>query len=133
MLEGRDNAVSSPLVMVVDDDPAVCGSLKFALEIEGFCVRTYADGAELLDDAGLAVCACFIIDQKLPGMNGLELIASMRRLHVDAPAILITSHPTIMLRERAARAGIPIVEKPLLGNALLERVQAAITRPPAVR
>lgn len=133
MLKGRDNAVSSPLIMVVDDDPAVCGSLKFALEIEGFYVRTYADGAELLDDADLGDCACFIIDQKLPGMNGLELIAIMRRRQVDAPAILITSHPAIMLRERAARAGIPIVEKPLLGNTLLERVQAAITRPPAVR
>jgi len=79
----------------------------------------------------LADCTCFIIDQKLPGMSGLELVAALRRQHVDVPAILITTHPTIILRERAARAGIPIVEKPLLGNALLERVQAALTGPPA--
>lgn len=127
MPEGRDIALSNPVVIVVDDDVAVCGSLKFALEIEGFTVRTYAKGADVLEDANLAECACFIVDQKLPGMSGLDLVAAMRRKHIGAPAILITSHPTIMLRERAARAGIPIVEKPLLGNALLERVQAAIT------
>ena len=39
-----------PVVVVVDDDPAVCGSLKFSLELEGFSVRTFPDGAELLQD-----------------------------------------------------------------------------------
>jgi FixJ family two-component response regulator len=131
MPEGCDSSARSPLVIVVDDDPAVCESLKFAFEIEGFAVRTYAKGADLLGATDLADCTCFIIDQKLPGMSGLELVATMRRRHVNAPAILITTHPTIILRERAAMAGIPIVEKPLLGNALLERVQAATTRPPA--
>ena len=38
------------VVIVVDDDPAVRNSLKFSLEIEGFVVRLYASGAELLDD-----------------------------------------------------------------------------------
>ena len=130
MPEGRDSPASSPVVIVVDDDAAVCGSLRFALGIEGFAVRTYMTGAELLDDPALAECACFIID-KLPGMSGLELVAAMRRQHIAAPVILITSHPTIMLRERAARAGIAIVEKPLLGSTLLEKVQDAVARPTA--
>src|SRR5437764_14447888 len=107
MSQGRNLAAASPVIIVLDDDAAVCGSLKFALEIEGFAVRTYGKGADLLGDANLAECACFIIDQKLPGMSGLEVVASMRRRQIVAPAILITSHPTIMLRERAARAGIP--------------------------
>jgi len=66
-------------------------------------------------------------------MSGFELVAAMRRRRIDGPVILITSQPTIILRERAARAGIPIVEKPLLGTTLLERVQAATAAPPAVR
>ena len=72
------------------------------------------------DDAALSDCACFIVDQKLSGLSGLEVIAALRRRRIAAPAILITSHPTIMLQERAARAGVAIVEKPLLGNALLD-------------
>jgi two-component system, LuxR family, response regulator FixJ len=124
----HDLAMPSPIVIIVDDDAAVLGALKFAFEIEGFAVRTYATGDAVFGDAGLADCACFIIDQKLPGLSGLELVAALRKRQIAAPAILITSHPTIMLRERAARAGVWIVEKPLLNNALLERVRDAITR-----
>ena len=124
---GHPPVPTTPLVIVVDDDAAVRGSLKFALEIEGFTVHAYARGDELLDDAALADCACLIIDQRLPGMTGLDVVAALRDQRIATPAILITSHPTGHLQERAAKAGIAIVEKPLLGNALIERVRAAVT------
>jgi two-component system response regulator FixJ len=130
MSQSGNISVGPPVVVVVDDDDAVCQSLKFALEVDGFAVHTYSGGTELLNDSDLASCACFIIDQRLLGMTGLELIAALRRRHIAAPAILITSHPTVMLQRRAAKAGIPIVEKPLLGNALFERVRDAIASSP---
>ena len=117
-----------PMVFVVDDDPAVCGSLKFSLELEGFAVRTYSGAAALLADRDAGPSHCLVIDYKLAGMNGLELLARLRERQVSTPAILITSHPTSSLRKRAADAGIPIVEKPLLGNALSERVGEACRR-----
>ena len=130
MMSQHEPALATPIVIVVDDDAAVRGSLKFALEIEGFAVRTFPKGDDLLGDVRLGDCACFIIDQKLPGMNGLDVVAALRKERIAAPVILITSHPTNILQERAARAGVPIVEKPLLGNALIDRVRDAITRPP---
>ena len=129
MMSHQQPALANPIIVVVDDDAAVRGSLKFALEIEGFAVRTYPKGADLLDDLRLADCACFIIDQKLPGMNGLEVVAELRKEHIAAPVILITSHPTRVVQQRAAQAGVPIVEKPLLGNALIDRVRDIIARP----
>jgi two-component system, LuxR family, response regulator FixJ len=129
MINGQQVASVNPVVIVVDDDAAVLGSLKFALEIEGFAVRAYSKGDDVLTDAGLGECACFIIDQKLPGLTGLEVVAALRKRRVGAPAILITSHPTIMLQERAAKAGVAIVEKPLLGNTLLDRVRDVIAHP----
>jgi len=129
MKQSRNVCAAAPVVIVIDDDAAVRGSLKFALETEGIAVRTYSTGAELLDEPDLATFACFVVDQKLPGMSGLDLVAALRKRHIAAPAILITSHPTILLQERAARAGIPIIEKPLLGNALFERVRDAIASP----
>ena len=122
-------ALASPIVIVVDDDAAVRGSLKFALEIEGFAVHAYGKSDELFGDADLADCACFIIDQKLPGTTGLDLVSALREHRIAAPVILITSAPPPAVQERAARAGVPIVEKPLLGNALLERVRDATTHP----
>jgi two-component system response regulator FixJ len=114
-----------PIVAIVDDDAAVCNSLKFALELEGFAVRAYCSGPELLRAGDLDDCRCFVIDQRMPAMTGLELIAKLRGRHVLAPAILLTSNPDAMLRARAATTNAPIVEKPLLGNALLERIREA--------
>ena len=130
MMSHHEPALANPIVIVVDDDAAVRGSLKFALEIEGFAVRTYPKGDDLLGDLRLGDCACFIIDQRLPGMNGLDVVAELRKERIAAPVILITSHPTNIVQERAASAGVPIVEKPLLGNALIDRIRDAIAHPP---
>jgi len=118
-------AVSKPVIIVVDDDPAVCNSLKFSLEIEGFLVRLYASGSALLDERNIPRCSCLVVDQRMPGIAGLDLIGKLREQSVLAPAILITSHPTAELARRAADANVPIVEKPLLGNALMERIRDA--------
>ena len=114
-----------PVVVVVDDDPAVCSSLKFSLELEGFAVRTFRNGLELLQDGALHDCSCFVIDQRMPGMSGMELIAQLRERKLATPAILIISQPSDALSARAAKALVPIVEKPLLNNALVERIREA--------
>lgn len=117
-----------PLVAIVDDDPAVCNSLKFSLELEGLEVRTFPGGAELLRAPDIDACQCFVVDQKMPGMNGLELIDELRVRNIAAPAILILSQPSTALSARAASAKVPIVEKPLLGNALLDHIREALER-----
>jgi FixJ family two-component response regulator len=118
--------VSDPVVIVVDDDLAVRNSLTFSLEIEGFTVRGYATGDELLEAGDLASCNCLVVDQKMPGLSGLDLIAKLRDRHIATPAILITSNPSLSLRQRAEKAAVPIVEKPLLGNVLLDRIHHAV-------
>jgi two-component system, LuxR family, response regulator FixJ len=114
-----------PLIAVVDDDPAVCNSLKFSLELEGFAVRTYRSGAELLQAGNIGDCECFVVDQRMPGMSGLDLIASLRQHEIAAPAILVVSQSNDALHARAAKAAVPIVEKPFLSNALVERIREA--------
>ncbi len=116
---------TSPIVAVVDDDPAVCNSLEFSLELEGFRVRTYGSGMALLRAGDLEACDCFVIDQKMPGLSGLETIATLRSRSLSAPAILIVSDPSAVVSARAAAAKVPIVEKPFLGNALVDRIREA--------
>jgi len=117
-----------PVVVIVDDDPAVCGSLKFSLELEGFAVRAYAGAGELLHAGDLSVCDCFVIDQRMPVMSGMELIAKLRDRDVLTPAILLISDPNPALSARAIAANIPIVEKPLLGNSLVEKIREVCQR-----
>ncbi len=125
MVEQSGIAQDKEVVVVVDDDPAVCSSLEFALGIEGFKVLTFASGPELLEQEQIPGHGCVIIDYFLPGMNGLELALALRERHVALPIILITTHPSRSLRQSASAEGIEIVEKPLLGNSLSESVRAA--------
>lgn len=118
------HAMSRPVIAVVDDDEAVCASLKFMLEIEGFAARTYSTPDAFLASDDLNSYSCVIVDQAMPEMTGLSLLSEMRRRGYRAPAILIVSNPTAAVRELAAQAGVPVIEKPLFGNGLSEMLRA---------
>jgi FixJ family two-component response regulator len=124
-----DIALPTPVVLIVDDDPAICNSLKFSLEIEGYIVHTYRNARSLLEETDLPIYGCLVIDELMPEMGGLELLAVLRSRHVMLPAILITTNPSLKLRQRAALASVPLVEKPLLGNALIDGIRQATQRP----
>jgi FixJ family two-component response regulator len=114
------------VVLVIDDDPAVRNSLKFALEVEGFSVQVYPTGTALLDEDDMPESGCLVIDYNLPGVNGLDLLEQLRERDVKLPAILITSHPTAAIRNRATPAGVSLIEKPLLNDTLFQCVRAAL-------
>src|SRR4051794_2063145 len=119
-----------PVICVVDDDAAVRNALKFALEIEGLDVRTYDGPVSLLNDPNLPPCGCLVIDYRMPVMDGLELIAVLRRRGIDAPAILITGRASKDLRAQVEKLGIHrLLEKPLSDDALLNSIHAALAAP----
>lgn len=127
---GGERNNRAPMILIVDDDPAVLNSLKFSLEVEGFSVRTYASGTELLRERDLPTEGCLVIDYKLSPKNGLELLDELRHRDVRLPAILITSHPSAALRRRAGAAGAALIEKPLLSEALFQGIHAALAAAP---
>lgn len=110
-------------IALIDDDPAVLDSLRFLLEVSGHRVAVYRSAAEFLarGDRG---AACMIVDQHMPQMSGLELIARLdeaQRRHV----MLITGSLTPAISERAAALGVALVlEKPPGSNELLDFVNA---------
>lgn len=106
-------------VYVVDDDAAVRRALEFALDLEGFGVETFESGEALLLRDRLPAPGCLVIDERLPGVSGLDTLRQLRARQVDLPAIFVTSHPKPSFREAAALAGAPILEKPLEGETLI--------------
>lgn len=116
------------IILVIDDDPAVLASLKFALEIEGFAVEAFRSAEELLARQSALVSACLVVDYWLPGMDGVELVSRLRARGVETPAFLITTDPPPHIRHRAAEAGLAIVEKPLLGNTLAEAIRSTLKK-----
>ena len=124
-------AITRPIIAVVDDDAAVRNSLKFSLEIDGFAIRTYASAEELLGSGNLDSFQCLVVDQDMPRMTGLELVTTLREQGVKVPALLISGRPTPAIRRQASFAGIPVFEKPLLGNGLIDCIRAAVGTKPS--
>jgi two-component system, LuxR family, response regulator FixJ len=116
-----------PTIYVVDDDAGVLGSLRFLLETDGFVVRTFRSGAALLNAVPSTGVDCFVIDYKMPDMNGVDLASRLRRRNVTAPVILITGYPDENIGARAAAAGLDhVLRKPLLDDSLVKRIRSAI-------
>ncbi|AND88234.1 two-component system response regulator FixJ [Bradyrhizobium diazoefficiens] len=118
---------TKPTVFVVDDDAAVLGSLRFLLETDGFAVRTFRSGTALLNAGGAPGADCYVIDYKMPDINGIELASRLRKSDGETPVILITGYPDENISTRAAAAGVKdVVLKPLLDENLLKRIRRAI-------
>jgi two-component system response regulator FixJ len=118
---------AKPVVCVVDDDPGVLGSLRFLLETDGFDVKTFRNGAALLDTAASNTADCFVIDYKMPNVNGIDLVIRLRSRDIVAPVILITGYPDDSIPAKAAVAGVHhVLLKPHLEESLVARIRGAI-------
>jgi two-component system response regulator FixJ len=119
----------SPRILLVDDDPGIRASLKFSLELEGFAVEAFASGEALAHLPDFPDASCLVLDHRLPGMDGLTLLALLRRRGVTQPAVLITGLGSRAIRERAAEAGVMVIEKPLLCDALTAAIRTYTSMP----
>ena len=119
---------SQPTVHLVDGDAAIRAALTFSLELQNFAVECYPSAEALLDQEQLPQSGCLVLDSRLPGIDGLECLATLRVRGVSLPAIIIASTPTRALRARAAAAGAVIVEKPLLCDGLTAAIQSEIRK-----
>ena len=118
---------AKPTVYVVDDDADVLRSLRFLLETDGFNVRTFRNGAALLNAVRSDGVDCFVIDYKMPDMNGIDLAGRLRKRDIAAPVILITGYPDENISARAEAAGVrDVLLKPLLDDSLVTRIRGAI-------
>jgi FixJ family two-component response regulator len=115
-----------PTVIIIDRDAALLGALKFALEVEGYGVATYRSGGEVLAARLAPGAGCLIIDATLPDMTGVELLAALRSRGIALPAILTSGRVSPAQQASAAEAGLRIVEKPLMGDALLDAIRSVL-------
>ena len=87
------SSAAKPIIYVVDDDIGVVGSLRFLLETDGFSVRTFRSGAAALGAPHSGDVDCYVIDYKMPDINGVELASRLRKSEDNTPVILITGYP----------------------------------------
>lgn len=116
------SAIPRPVLLIVEDDAAVLRALAFMARTRGYQVLSCATAAEAMAGLDPSV-SCLVLDQNLPDVQGIGLLKQIRAAGIDAPALLMTTGPSAALREQAAAAGAPIVEKPLLDESLFQQIE----------
>jgi two-component system response regulator RegX3 len=115
-------------ILLVEDEPALVESIRYALEIDGFEVLAAATGREGLEKARVFNPALVILDLMLPGMSGLDVCRQIRR-DSDVPILILTARDT----EADKVAGLELgaddyVTKPFSMRELQARVRAQVRR-----
>lgn len=85
-------------VLIVDDEPAILFTLKRILEQVGYDVHTAQSGREGWDTFQQGQWDLVTLDRSMPGMNGEEVAAEIRRVAPKTPIVLITGFPTAVVR-----------------------------------
>jgi DNA-binding NtrC family response regulator len=113
-------------VLLIEDDPAVLLGTQQTLQLAGFEVEPFSDAESAIPSIVPDVPAIVVCDVKLPGLDGLGLLAEARAIDGDLAVILITGHGDVAMAVNAMRLGAyDFVEKPFPPHRLVEIVTRA--------
>lgn len=114
-------------ILVVDDEPTICLTLKMLLQRRGYAVATAADGATALAMVELHAYDLVLLDLKMPGMNGLEVAHLMCDRHPSMTIMLLTGQGALDDdQEEGLLEGFACTLKTASPQEVLARVNAAL-------
>lgn len=118
-----------PTVFIVDDDDAVRHCISVMCGLAGLPCETFADGEAFMSAYHPTRPGCLVVDQRMPGMSGLELLQWMSAQAQPLPVIVITGHGDVPVAVNAFRGGaLDFLEKPFADEYFLQRVREAFER-----
>ena len=116
-----------PRILVIDDESAIRDSLRMILEYENYEFSGAASGADGLAQIKRDPPDMVVLDIKMPGTNGLETLAEIRRMDESVPVAMISGHGTITDAMQATRLGaFDFIEKPFTSERVLVTVEKGL-------
>lgn len=116
-------------LIIIDDNPEICKSLKCLFESIQLKVETYHSCHAFLEHHQDINSSCIIVDVRMPQMGGLELLEHLKLQKNHTPVIVITGHGDIEMAVRAMKLGaVDFLIKPFNHQILLETVQRCINQ-----
>src|SRR5881628_3453626 len=120
-------------ILVIEDDPTVGQYVKRGLEEQRWSVDLVADGEEGEQRASSEAYDLIVLDMRLPGKAGIDVLSSLRARGFERPVLVLTAQDAVDAKVKTLRAGADdYVTKPFAFEELLARVEALARRPRAM-
>jgi DNA-binding NtrC family response regulator len=125
-----EQAESLPIrVLVVDDEKDFRDAMSKVLARRGMVVATASDGMSALDQMVGSIFDVVILDLRMPGPSGLDVLAEIKKKYPTTEVILLTGHPSVALALRGLRQGaFDFVVKPQNVDAIARKIREAAAR-----
>ncbi len=119
--------VAVHLISIVDDDESVREALCGLLRSVGFAVNSFASAEGFLASNQIESADCLVLDVRMPGMGGFELLHQLAARHREIPIILITAYEEDGMRAPAlSRGARAVLIKPFSEEAILSAIHSAL-------
>jgi DNA-binding response OmpR family regulator len=116
-------------ILIVDDEKNICLTLSQALEVLGVETDTALDGEEALVKLGNKEFGLILLDLRMPGMDGMEVLRRVREIRPDIRIIILTAYGSIGSAVEAMKLGaVDFIEKPFSVEEIRELVSRVIDR-----
>lgn len=118
-----------PMIYVVDDDAAVRESIVALIKLRGAQTRAFPSAEAFLKEADLSAAGCLVLDLRMPGMSGLELLTHLRAGGSLLPVIVVTAHADVPTAVKAMKQGAEtFLEKPCSEEELWNAIEEVLHR-----
>src|SRR5262245_4374827 len=121
-------AAPQQIIFAVDDEPANLELVNRILADSDWLPKTYADPIDALIDAIEVKPAAMLVDYRMPGLNGVDLVRRLRKRGVQSAVLLVTAFPEVDEVVVSAQSGLVylVVPKPVKPNLLKEQLTQAL-------
>lgn len=120
---------AKPLIRIVDDDEALTQSSAMLLETMGWDVAVWNSGDAFLEEADLDRPGCLVLDVRMPGLTGLDVLAELEKRGSALPVLFLSAHGNIQMAVHAMRHGASdFLEKPVDPMTLVQKVAQCVTQ-----
>ena len=115
---------TEPTVFIIDDDPAVRQALAVLVRSMRLHTETYDSAQQFLNTFDATRPGCLLLDVRMPGISGLELLEHLGNNNVHMPTIVMSAYGDVPMVVRAMKAGaLNFLEKPCRDQQLWEAIQ----------
>jgi two-component system response regulator FixJ len=121
------STTTKPVVHIVDDDDSIRDSLRMFFKSFNIDTILYHSAQDFLDNYQITGPSCVLLDQRMPQMDGLQLLNLLQEKDIQIPVIMMTGYGEVTTAVRAMKAGaVDFVEKPFDHDYLLTSIYRSI-------